>query len=259
MNNQGKEKRRWAYPGTILIVLALVGIYELLTDVTGVLGILIFPGFSRIIPAFISSLPKLFESLVSSSRLLFPAYFLGAFLGISLGLVIGLCPRVHRSLQPIIYALSPMPPSMFTPYLITLLPTFYISSVAVIFMGCFWPFLNATISGVLLIEETYLENADVIHLRGIKKVLFVIIPGALPSIFQGAATALNFSFILLTVAEMFATTSGLGYFVQYNADYMAYDKVLAGLIFMALYIVFLYTGFTFIKKKALFWCLNRNS
>ena len=259
MKGLGKEKRKGSHLGTLLIILALIAIYELLTDVTGTLGTLIFPGFSKIIPAFISSLPKLFESLVSSSKLLFPAYFLGALLGISLGLVIGLSPRTHKNLQPIIYALSPMPPSMFTPYLITLLPTFYISSVAVIFMGCFWPFLNATISGVLLIEETYLENADVIHLQGIKKVLFVIIPGALPSIFQGAATALNFSFILLTVAEMFATTSGLGYFVQYNADYMAYDKVIAGLIFMAMYIVLLYTGFTYIKNKALFWCLNRNS
>lgn len=245
--------------GTVVIVLTVCIIYEILTDVTGVLKVIIFPEFSEIIPAFTSSLPKLFESLVSSLKLLIPGYFGAAFSGIVLGLLIGLNPRANKNLQPIIFALSPMPPSMFTPYLITILPTFYLSSVAVVFIGCFWPFLNATISGVLMVEETYLENAQVLGMKGIKKLFLIIIPAAMPLILSGAATALNFSFILLVIAEMFATNSGLGYFVQYNADYCNYANVISGLVFMGLFIVIVNILFTRFKKRILFWKLNRNS
>jgi NitT/TauT family transport system permease protein len=243
--------------GTISILIAVFLIYEILTDVTGIAKPLLFPGFSKIGPAFVESFPTLLSSLKSSVCLLVPAYLFAAVLGIGLGLLIGTHERVYNILKPIIFACTPMPPSMFTPYLITLLPSFYISSSAVIFIGCFWPFLNATIGGVKLVEQTYLENAQILHYKGLTKLTHVIIPAASPMIFSGAETALNFSFVLLVVAEMFATDSGLGYFVQYAADYMDFANVIVGLLFMAVFVVLLRSFLVVIQHRLLFWYVKK--
>lgn len=245
--------------GTLLIVIISIILYEIATDVTGSLDTMFFPGFSRILPAMGKSLPKLGECFLSSMRLLIPGYFLALVSGIVLGLIIGLHPTLNKNLQPIIFALTPIPPSMLTPYLIALMPTFYLSSMAVIFIGCFWPVLTGTISGIVLIEQGYLDNADVMELKGMKKIFFVILPAASPHIVSGAATALNFSFILLVIAEMFATNSGLGYFVQYYADFSDYSRVLGGLMFTAFVVVIIKYMFEHVKHKILFWCLNKKN
>jgi len=245
--------------GTILILAAAFIFYELATDVTGTLDSMFFPGFSKIIPKMRDSLPKLGESFISSMKLLIPGYFSALIWGIGLGVLIGLHPVLNRNLQPIIFALTPIPPSMLTPYLIAVLPTFYLSSVAVIFIGCFWPVLAGTINGIVLIEQGYLDNADVLELKGVKKLFYVILPAASPHILSGAATALNFSFILLVIAEMFATNSGMGYFVQYYADFSDYARVIGGLMFTASVVVVIKHFFEIIKRRILFWTLNEHS
>ncbi len=65
-----------------------------------------------------------------------------------------------------------------------------------------------TIHGVTLLEERYLDNASALGLGGFRLMRKVIFPGALPMIFSGAGMALVFSFILLTVAEMFGAKAG---------------------------------------------------
>lgn len=247
------------YRSTLLIVALLVVAYTLATDVYGVLNKVLFPGPSHIARAWVEALPRLIDSFFSSMALLIPGYFGAAFFGIGLGMLIGLNPKANQALKPIIFALTPLPPSMLTPYLIAIMPTFYISSVAVIFIGCFWPFLSGTISGIMLIDQKYLDNAEVLELRGLKRLMIVILPAAAPLIFAGAGTALNFAFILLTVAEMFATDSGMGYFIQYYADFSDYGRVIAGLLFTALVFVSIMLVFDRLRKKMLFWMVGAGS
>lgn len=247
---------RWsAAAGTALLVGIILLVYELCTDVFGLLDAMLFPGLGKIGAALVRSLPQLFESCVSSMSLLIPGYIIGALSGIVLGVFVATHPWLQRAVRPLIFALSPVPPSMLTPYLIAVLPTFYASSVAIIFLGVFWPYLVGTITGISLIDKKYLDNAEILQLKGARKLFFVILPAAAPHILSGAGTALTFSFILLTVAEMFATDSGLGHFIQYYADFSDYARVLAGLFFTAVVFVCIMLVYEYIKRKTLFWML----
>jgi NitT/TauT family transport system permease protein len=256
----GKRQRALFAPegrgGTLLITAACLLLYELATDVFGLLDAMLFPGLSKVIPALYASMPRLLESFFSSLSLLIPGYLIGAFSGIILGVIVGLHSKLHKAVEPIIFALSPVPPSMLTPYLIAVMSTFYASSVGIIFLGVFWPFLSSTINGIVLIDQKYLDNAGILELSGPRKLFYVILPAAAPHILAGAGTALTFSFILLTVAEMFATDSGLGHFIQYYADFSDYARVLAGLFFTAVIFVGIMLIYERIKKKVLFWMIG---
>lgn len=246
------------YIGTIIIVLITIGIYVFATDILKSVDSILFPSLSKISSKFQKFQPKLWGSLLSSIKILVPGYFGAAFLGILIGTLLGTHPRANKNLQPIIFALNPIPSSMLTPYLIATMPTFYLASVSIIFIGCFWPFLNSTISGIVQIDQRYLDNAKVLEITGIKKIFNILLPAAAPSIFAGGRQALNLAFILLAVAEMFATNSGLGYFIQYYADYSDYAAVLSGLLFLSIFIVFVMTIYEKIKGKVIFWSLNEN-
>ena len=67
------------------------------------------------------------------------------------------------------------------------------------------------------------------------------------------AVGLGFSFILLTVAELFGANAGLGRFVQYYADFADYPKMVAGIIYTGGVTYLAMTGLEALKRRALFW------
>lgn len=245
------------YGRSVVLLALLVLLFELATDLTGWLEPVLFPGLSRIVPELKRSLPKLALGFLNSMGLLLPSYLLALVLGIVGGLLVGSSATLRATLMPIFRGISPIPPTMLIPYAIAVLPTFWLSSAFIIFVGAFWPILMGTIQGVVLLDERYLDNASTLGLRGFRLLRKVIFPGALPLIFNGAGMALVFSFILLTVAEMFGAKSGMGHFIQYYADFSDYPKVLAGMIFMSLVIILIMELFDLVQRRALHWIGKR--
>lgn len=242
--------------GIFLIFIGLVLFYWLATDVFGILDPFLFAGPSRIAPAFVKYWEQLLEGLVSSLILLVPAYALALALGISLGVLIGLVLPLRKNLTPYINAFSAIPVTLLTPFAIHSFETFQQASIFIIFLGAFWPILGTTIAGVVTIDKRYLENAATLEIRGMEKMFKVILPAAAPTILAGCSIALKFSFILLTVSEMFGATSGMGFFVQYYSDFARFDLVMTGFIFMAVILVIIMWGFDRFKNRILAWTLN---
>lgn len=247
--------RKYRYVGMIVAIGILV--YEALTDGLGIADPTLFPGIPKVAAALYKSRQLLWEGMVSSLGLLIPSYLFALIIGVAGGLTIGWHRSLRENLVPLFHGLSPIPPNLYTPYAIALLPTFWLSSTSIIFIGCLWPILMSTIQGVVLIEEKYLDNARTLGLKGFKLLRKVILPAALPLIFSGAGTSLIFSFILLTVAEMFGVKSGLGFFVLYYADFFDYARVLAGMFVMSLLIMCIMGLFTVIQQRMLFWTTRR--
>jgi ABC-type nitrate/sulfonate/bicarbonate transport system permease component len=120
------------------------------------------------------------------------------------------------------------------PYAIAILPTFKLSAIFVVFIGAFWPIFQNAVAGAHALEQRYRDNARILGLTRFEYQRRVVFPAALPHIFTGMAVGLAFSFILLTVAELFGANAGLGRFVQYYADFADYPKMVAGILYTGL-------------------------
>ncbi|MDR0868850.1 MAG: ABC transporter permease subunit [Planctomycetota bacterium] len=243
--------------GAAIIFAALIAAYALLTDATGYLDPMIFPGWGKIIPAAWGSRDQFYHGIISSLGLLIPSVAAALVAGVTFGVIIGLHPRVKQILLPLFRAANPLPPTMLIPYAIAVFPSFYLSSTSIIFIGVFWPVIMGTLHGVALLEPRWLDNAQCLNLRGLKLVRKVVLPGAMPSIFAGIGSGLIFSFILLTVAEMFGATAGLGYFVQYYADFAEYDRVIGGMIFLSVVVIAIMVIFDRVQNRVLHWTKKR--
>lgn len=241
-----KDREKVQTAGDILaIIFGLLLIWELITAKFHWLDKMLYPAPDVVFSLFITELPVLLKGLLSSLVLLACGYGLALILGVPLALVIGWRKRLYKAINPFTKVLGPIPPIVYIPYAIALLPSFRAASIFVIFIGAFWPIFINTLQGVFNIDRKIIDSAKTLNVSEKAMLYEVILPGALPAIISGATIGLVLSFILLTAAEMIGATSGLGWYVKYFSDFSDYPRIIVGIIFIGIVV----TGITYLFGK----------
>lgn len=243
--NKNKAKVQ-ACSDVAALVMAFLWLWDLFTGRLEILNKFLYPAPGNILKLFTSEFPVMLKGLFNSIQLLAGGYILALLIAIPLALIIGWRGRLYLAVKPLTKVLGPIPPIVYIPYAIAILPTFKASSVFVIFIGAFWPVFINTLNGVFNIEKKIIDTARVLNVKEMPMLFQVILPGALPSIITGATIGLVFSFILLTAAEMIGATSGIGWYVKYFSDFADYPRVIVGIIFMG----FVVTVITYFFDRA---------
>ena len=153
----------------------------------------LFPPPAAILELFFAELGDMFRGLLSSSYLLGSAYGLALVTAIPAGIAVGSSRRLRAAAEPFSRVLGAIPPIVYIPYAIALLPSFRSASIFVIWSGAFWPVFVNTVSGVVTIPDSLLDSARMLHLK--RSVFFfrILLPGAMPSILTGARADFQFS------------------------------------------------------------------
>ena len=90
-----------------------------------------------------------------------------------------------------------------------------------------------TASGISSIPNAYFEAAATLGASNRYALWKVGIPAAMPHMFLGLFNGTTASFIALVTAEMMGAKYGIGWYVNWQKDMMAYANVYAGLIVMS--------------------------
>jgi len=236
-----------------LFLLGLLAAWQIASGSFHFSGKYLFPTPAVTMKALWLSLPELMKGTVSSFIILVPGFSLAVVTGVAWGLLVGTVGGLDRMFSPFARFASPVPPTVYIPYAIALLPTFRLAAGFVVFIGAFWPvFLNAA-AGAASLPQRYRDNARILGFRRIEYLWKIVLPASLPHIFSGMSVGLVFSFIMLTVAELFGASAGLGRFIQLYADYADYPRMVAGILYTGA-VVFLSMGLLErVKRRALFW------
>lgn len=213
----------------------------------------LFPPPGRVFYQFIEDIDKIFINIRSSLGIIIQGYLLAAVVSIPLGLFIGWSARLGNAATYIAKFLSAIPPIVYIPYGIALLPTFRSVSVFVIFLAAFWPILASTMSGVLNVEKKVIDSAKVLNVNRFTMLFSVILPSALPQIFIGCNQGLTVSFILLTSAEMIGARDGLGYYVKNYSDFGDYTRTIVGILVIGIVVVAISFLFNKLQQYLLRW------
>jgi NitT/TauT family transport system permease protein len=203
--------------------------------------------------ALLQSLPELLSSAFASSKILIPGYLLAVALAIPFGLLVGTRIPLQRAFIPFARVAAPVPPTVYIPYAIAVLPTFHLSAVFIVFIGAFWPIFHNTALGAASTPQRWKDSAKIMQLGRLEYLLRIVLPASLPQIFSGLGVGLVFAFILLTIAELFGAVEGLGRFVQIHADYANYPQMLAGILFTGAIAASCMSGLEALRRRVLFW------
>jgi NitT/TauT family transport system permease protein len=160
---------------------------------------------------------------------------LGAVLGVPLGLLLGWYRTLGRALNPVIQMSRPISPIAWIPVSIVLFGVTNFAAVFLVFLGCFFPIVTATVNAVRNVTPIYIRAGRNFGLSPTQLFTRVIFPASLPEILNGLRIALGVGWLVLVAAEMIAVDSGLGYLVldARNAG-KRYDLVVAGMLIIGI-------------------------
>ena len=234
-------------------IYAILSIWTLATAKFNVLNDMLFPAPGKVIHQFADDKSVIITNIISSLGTTIKGFLLAAAIAIPLGLFIGWSARIGSAATYISKFFSSIPPIVYIPYGIALLPTFKSVSVFVIFLATFWPVFAGTMSGVLGVDKKIIDSAKVLNVSKPEMLFSVILPASLQQIFLGCNQGLSVSFILLTSAEMIGARDGMGYYVKYYSDFGDYTRTITGLLvigFVVIAVTFLFNKF---QNRLLRW------
>jgi NitT/TauT family transport system permease protein len=246
-----KNERWQAAVDVAAILAAFVVAWHLATSTFKVLDPVLFPTPVEVAKLFFAELPEMAKGLASSMYLMGSAYLLALATAIPAGIVVGASRRLRNAVDPLAKVLGAIPPIVYIPYAIALLPSFSAASIFVIWSGAFWPVFVNTVSGVVTIPANLVDSARMLHLRRSTYYWRVVLPGAMPSILTGASLGLIVSFLLLTAAELIGATEGLGWYVKNYSDFADYGRVVVGIIFIGIVVTALSSVFKLVERRLL--------
>lgn len=228
-------------------------VWTLTTAKFDLLNDLLFPAPGKVIAQFAEDKTVILTNIKSSVGIIIQGFLLAAVAAIPLGLLIGLNARLGNAASYLTKFFSSIPPIVYIPYGIALLPTFRSVSVFVIFLASFWPIFAGTMSGVLNVDKRTVDSAKVLNVKKPAMLTSVILPASLPQIFLGCNQGLSVSFILLTSAEMIGARDGMGYYVKYYSDFGDYTRTISGLIVIGVVVIAVTFLFNRFQQYLLRW------
>ena len=89
------------------------------------------------------------------------------------------------------------------------------SKIALIFLGCFFPIVISTYTGVKNVDKYFIWNARTKGANHRQVLWTVVFPAAMPFVFAGLRVATSTGFLLIVASELIAANEGLGYLIIY--------------------------------------------
>ena len=238
-----------------VLILGIGLLYYYVTE-NNLVNPFLFPKVSAIVKAFSKNQDIMLLNLLSSLGMMIPSVIISLAIALTLGIILGRNAILREILHPILYIFSVVPSILLSPFVLLLAPDFWTASVFLIVYSTVWSTLFATVTGIMTIDKRYLDKADVLELRGMKRIIKVILPAASPSILSGFVNSLRNTFVMLVYAEMYGSRYGMGFFVKKYTDFSLYDYAWGGFLFMVLVLVIVMQFFDRLKEYLLRWTID---
>lgn len=166
---------------------------------------------------------------VSTRRILI-AFGLASAIALPLGVLMGAFEPVNRVFEPIMAPLRYMPISAFIPLLILWFGIYESQKIAFLFLGVFVYLLPVVVQAIRAVPEELVQTALTLGASRWQVVRTVLLPAALPEIFDSFRVMNAISWTYVILAEAVNPEHGLGYMVELARTHQKASWSFAGLL-----------------------------
>lgn len=173
------------------------------------------------------------DALKSIFRIL-SSFTIATLFAVPIGLLMGTFPLIEAFLNPLISPLRYLPAPSFVPLLLMWLGTGENQKIALLFLGVVWFIITLVTDNVKAVRLELIETAKTLG-AGKRTVLrTVIFPSSLPAIIDTLRQMLAVSWTYLVIAEIVATTDGIGAMMMRARRFVQVDEVMAGILMIGI-------------------------
>ncbi len=229
------ERERAAAIGAATLA-AIFGAWEILAA-TDRLNPFFFPAPSRLALSFYELITEGYPDgirmqthIAITLRRVLTGFAGATLIGVPLGIVIGSFPLLDRLTRHIFTFGRSIAAISLLPLFIAWFGIGELSKIMLIGLGAFWVIVSYTVAGVKFVDPILLRAARSIDTPRARIFSHVILPAALPRIFNGLKVALGVAFMIIVAAEMIATVRGLGSLIQEARTSFRTDITMVGML-----------------------------
>jgi len=234
-------------------LIIVIVVWEIIAR-SGIVPFFFLPPISTIAYTFINIASDLLlpHALLTIYRAL-AGFALAAIVGVLMGLSMARIRLAHWFFDPIVALGLPIPPLTLVPIFILWFGIGNESKILLVAFGCVFPIAVSTYNGARNVNSLLIWSAKMMGTDDRRILWKVIIPAALPFIFNGLQVALPISLVVAFVFEMVAGGGGLGFLEIYSARFFKAPELFSALFAIMIIGFILDKVFQKIRTRFLHW------
>ena len=247
-------RRDWIDPDTLRWILLglLLAFWEIAPRLDWIPRVMLAP-LSATLAAGFSSFDVFMTALAYTGFELLLALAIAISLGAALGLFLGGIRSLRETLLPIFASVYAIPLVILYPVLTAWMGIGPQSKVIFGAIYGFFPMLLATAAGIQTVDKRYLIAARSMGATRMQIMVQILLPASLPAVMSGLRIGSAMTAIGVVVAEMMASTAGIGFLITQNRTMFNTADVYFGVFLVLILAGSLDFMIRAIEKRTLRW------
>ena len=176
-------------------------------------------------------------------------FAIGATCGVMVGLLAGVLKPVERFYDPLISLIYPVPKVAILPLIFVWFGLGSLSKIVVMTISIFFPTYIAAFYGAKSVNRIHLWSALNAGASRVQLFFRIVVPSAMPDIFNGLRIGLALSFVLMVTTELVVSTAGLGFMIARAEETLRFDRMYVA--------IFTIGAIGFCADRLLLWIRDR--
>ncbi len=172
----------------------------------------------------------LLHAILTSTARIAKAFVLCIAVALPLGIAMGTFEAVNRFFDPIVAPLRYLPITAFIPLLILWFGIDESQKIAFLFLGTVVFLLPVVVDAVRAVPEELVQTAFTLGASKLQVITTVLIPAALPQIFDSFRVMNAIAWTYIILAEIVNPDQGIGYIFQLAAQHNKPEWTFAGIL-----------------------------
>ena len=242
------------YALTVLAVIVFLAIWKWLTD-SGTVNRVILPGPEAVRKELFSILgQKTFrENLWVTLREVIYGLAIGCTVAIAVALLCVRAPLLRAVVAPYVTAFQAVPKIVFVPIFGVWFGISMTTATIVVALVAFFPTYINTLTGLGLSAPDELRLLHSLGATRRQAFRMCRIPTALPLVFTGVKTSINYGVLAAITTEFLGASAGLGYTVSESTSFFNLPAVYASVAAITLVAAVIYVIVEVLDRKLIFW------
>ena len=159
-------------------------------------------------------------------------FLIASALAIPIGVMVGTFATWEAAIEPLVDFIRYMPVVAFVPLSILWVGTGDGQKFLIIFIGTFFQQVLMIMDNVKRVPKEYIGLGRTLDLSDTKILMRIVVPSALPGIWDTMRMTLGWAWTWLVLAELVAATSGLGYRIVVAQRYFQTNTIIGYILLL---------------------------
>ncbi|MGO4384436.1 ABC transporter permease [Specibacter sp. RAF43] len=260
---QARQRRRNIHIGRILLIVGLLGCWELFSGPPGQAWTVIDHFYISQPSEVMEMLRKwiaegiLIPNLLVTLQVTVIGFTIGAALGMLVGFLLGINPYMSAIFSPIVAALYAVPRLALIPLFLLWFGLGIGSKLALVITVVFFLVFYNTHEGVREVDRGLIDVLKVMKAGRRHIHSKVTVPSAMTWIIAGMRVSVPYALVAAVTGEMMASNSGMGYLIIKASGQFNTAGVFAGIVVLMVFALLLGALVSFAEKRLLGWKADR--